>query len=90
MTFRDLKLEVERMAAENGPGLDNQEVMVGYDYGDYCHTTAMSRLTTVALLVPQKSGYSPTGLSVPDDWPEQVDDDRAFESPENPPVVVLM
>lgn len=64
MTLRELIEQLEDL--RDSQGADNLEVMASYDYGDHCHTQALTVLNGGAEIVrPQKSAYSRSGLALP-------------------------
>ena len=67
MTLEELQEEIENLITMNGKEILGMEVMAVYDYGDHCHTEALTSFSTLEITKPRKSAYSGSNLAMPCD-----------------------
>jgi len=84
MTLAELKEMIEDLEIQHGEDVLDLEVYGEYDYGDHCHTRALAEFRSVILTVPEKSGYSRSGVALA----REAEDNQA-EGPGEDVVVAL-
>lgn len=84
MTLEELKEKIDNAVEMFGEEALQSEVYAAYDYGDHCHTEALTRITDVDLITPRESAYSGSGLAMPHE------NDDCQEMPDVPEIFVLI
>lgn len=67
MTLGDLKEMIEDLERLEGDHVLDMDVYAEYDYGDHCHTRALTIINNAEAIRPYKTSYSDTGLAVSDE-----------------------
>jgi len=67
MTLQELKKTIEELERNYGPDVLELDVLAEYDYGNHCHTRALTRIRAAEVVTPRETAYSDSGLACPDD-----------------------
>lgn len=66
-TLREIKEMIDQLVDEQGEDVLDMESYTEYDYGDYCHTRAITEMNTIKVTRPINTAYSSSGLAVSED-----------------------